>query len=230
MNQFDNVNGVYAGESPALARFKKPVAPVEVTEEELFSSVDTDEQLLSAVQETASKNQRSLAASIACEWAASGETDAESLGSMIVSSISDDDDEADLSDEEQDDVHALMSSVSEFLVTNKALDLSAAQALFDDGCDDTANAAAKALLSSLQGKSSDEAVADFAERESFILSAVKKVIRDGKVELIKTKKRKKRMSPAQKAALKKARKKAHGSAGKAARKKSNRMRKSRGMK
>ncbi|GAL07944.1 baseplate or tail tube [Photobacterium aphoticum] len=72
-------------------------------------------------------------------------------------------------------------------------------------------------------------IAEFGVRETLMNEAIKKVVRDGKVVTINTNKRKRKMTAAQKAALKKARLKAHSSSAKAARKKAMKTRHSRGM-
>jgi len=72
-------------------------------------------------------------------------------------------------------------------------------------------------------------IAGYSVRESLMMEAAKKVIRNGKVKWIKKPLRKRRMSSAQKAALKKARRKSNTGAAKRARRKSMKQRKSRGM-
>ena len=98
-----------------------------------------------------------------------------------------------------------------------------------DGSDEDAAKAFNAAADFIAEADEDELIADFSVREAMMLEAMQKVIRDGKVKMIRKPLRKKRLSAAQKAALRKARAKSHNAAARAARKKSMRVRKSRGM-
>lgn len=69
-------------------------------------------------------------------------------------------------------------------------------------------------------ESDDEVIAKFAMKEEAFTEAKKRVVRDGKLVWVNVPLRKRRMSPAQKAALKKAQRKAHSSAARLTRAKS----------
>ena len=204
-------------------------APAEESVLLLSSISDDDEAILSAMEATADKNLRSFALALAIEWAKSGELEYESLESTIVGAVNDSDDEEDLDDDEMEEVDALLQAVAQVILDFTDLSESQVQTLFEDENDDVASEAADKLLVAIKAQAVDEVIANYAEKQAMLLSAVKKVVRDGKTVLIKKRTKKHRMSPAQKAALKKAQRKAHGSAARASRKKSNRLRKSKGM-
>lgn len=200
-------------------------------EPQLLSSIgDDDELILSAMLATEDKNLRSLAAALTIEWAKSGELDHASLEALIIGAVNDSDDDDDLSDDDQDEVEALMNAVSQFILDITDMSAKDVQTLFEEENDAQAEKAGDAVSDAIKGGSTDEMIANYAEKQALLLSAVKKVVRDGKTVLIKKRTgRKRRMSPAQKAALKKAQKKSNSSAGRANRKKSMRLRKSKDM-
>ncbi|EHU8077701.1 TPA: hypothetical protein ACMDRZ_003057 [Vibrio cholerae] len=78
-------------------------------------------------------------------------------------------------------------------------------------------------------KSDDELITEYAVKAKLVLDATQRVIRDGKVKLIKKPLKKKRLSSAQRAALKKARRKANNSGARRKRAKSMKARRQRGM-
>ncbi|QUM78795.1 hypothetical protein HWV00_21210 (plasmid) [Moritella sp. 24] len=194
----------------------------------LLSSIsDDDESILSAMAVTADKNLRSFAAALVIEWAKSGEHDYDSLEALIVGAVNEDDDE--LSDDDKQEVEELINAVSQFILDITDMSAKDLQTLFEEENDTLAEKAGDAISDAIKSEPTDELIANYAEKQALLLSAVKKVVRDGKTVLIKKRTRKRRMSPAQKAALKKARKKSNSSAARANRKKSNRLRKSKGM-
>jgi hypothetical protein len=211
--------------SPALV-----AAQALKNQEILLSSIsDDDDEILSAMEVTADKNLRSFAASLAIEWAKSGENDYDSMEGILVGAINDTEDEGDISEDDQEDVDNLLSAVAQFILDSTDITSAQVQTFFEDEDDDLAMDIADAIMGATKGKSEDEIIANYAEKQAMLLSAVKKVVRDGKTVLIKKRTKKRRMSPAQKAALKKARLKSNTSAARANRKKSNRLRKSKGM-
>ena len=197
----------------------------------LLSNIgDDDELILSAMIATADKNLRSLAASLAIEWSKSGELDYDALEALITGAVNDNDDDEELSDDEQDEVETLMNAVSQFILDITDMSAKDVQTLFEEENAAQAEKAGDAISEAIKGGSSDELIANYAEKQALLLSAVKKVVRNGKTVLIKKRTgRKRRMSPAQEAALKKAQKKSNSAAGRANRKKSMRLRKSKGM-
>ena len=214
---------------PAVAMLDgvKKQDPASVTEKAFFDSV-TEEQMLDAVANAANQAGRADAMAMVIEWVADGDDSAEGLD-VYAQALADVDEDGEVTgDEEQELYEKALTLMAEALVS---LGVSAQVATDAMGGDDSA--AAKAFVAAgdfLEGDAEpDELIAAFAVRESMMMDAVVKVIRDGKVKLIRKPLRKKRLSPAQRAALKKARAKANTSAARAARKKSMRMRSARGM-
>lgn len=197
----------------------------------LLSSIsDDDESILSAMAVTADKNLRSFAAALVIEWAKSGEHDYDSLEALIVGAVNEnEEDDDELSDDDKQEVEELINAVSQFILDMTDMSAKDLQTLFEEENDTLAEKAGDAISDAIKSEPTDELIANYAEKQALLLSAVKKVVRDGKTVLIKKRTRKRRMSPAQKAALKKARKKSNSSAARANRKKSNRLRKSKGM-
>ena len=101
--------------------------------------------------------------------------------------------------------------------------------MFEHEDDDLAIDAADEIEDKVKGRNLDDLISDYAAKQAMLLSATKKVIRDGKVVLIKKRTKKRRMSAKQKAALKKARLKSNTAASRAKRKKSNKLRQSKGL-
>ncbi len=199
---------------------------VEQTEAEFFESV-SEESILESIQKVANINERMSAGAACVQWAQGGESSFDTLDAMLFGMAGGQSD-VELTDGQAAMYESLQAHAGEFLLSvGGAQDHQLAEMM--EGDEEVTDAIFESLSSALESVDTDEAIAEFAVRESMMMEAKKKVIRDGKVTIINTKKRKRRMSAAQKAALKKARAKAHSSAAKAARKKSNRMRDSRGM-
>lgn len=225
-------------QSPALTALTKEIRAkadavalaADGTQDILLSSIsDDDDQLLSAMSVTADKNTRSLAAAIVLQWAEAGEHDFDSLEAMLFGAI-DEDGDKDLSDEEEDELDELSAAAAQFILDSTSLTAAQVKLLFDDEDDEQAIEAASLLEDLIEKGSTDELIANYAEKQAMLLSSLRKVVRDGVVVKIKKRiGRKRKMSPAQKQALKKARKKSHGAASRAKRKKSSRVRKRNGL-
>ncbi len=196
----------------------------EISEEAFFESVD-EELFLESIEKAAEQDYRSNAAAAVIQWIADGDAEYDALDAIIHGLASDDDVE-ELDDDEYEDYSAITDYVGEF-VEQYGAPVESIQLMSED--DDAAEVVFNAVQEALKGKSTDEAVADFAVRGSLMLEAVKKVIRNGQVKLIKVKRKKRRLNAAQKAALKKARRKANTAKAKAKRAKAMRQRKSRGL-
>jgi len=178
---------------------------------------------------TADKNTRSLAAAIVLQWTEAGEHDFDSLEAMLFGAI-DDDGDRDLSDEEEDEFEELSAAAAQFILDSTSLTADQVTSLFDNADDEQAIEAAGLLEDLIEEGSTDELIANYAEKQAMLLSSLRKVVRDGSVVKIKKRiGRKLKMSPAQKQALKKARQKSHGAAARAKRKKSLRARKRNGL-
>lgn len=215
------------GPSVAMLDGVKQPDPGSMTEKAFFDGV-TDKQMLDAVANVALQSARADAMAMVIEWVADGDDTAEGLD-IYAQALADVDEDGEVSgDEEQAAYEQALTQMAEALVS---LGVSVQVATDAMGGDD--GAAAKAFVAAgdaLDGDvDADDLISAFSVRESMMMDAVVKVIRDGKLKLIRKPLRKKRLSAAQRAALKKARMKANTAAARTARKKSMRMRKSRGM-
>ncbi|UTZ44594.1 hypothetical protein [Vibrio campbellii] len=206
---------------------QKDVQDVDQTEKAFFESV-TEDSMLESIQKAAVVNERMSAGAACIQWAQGGESSFDTLDAMLFG-MAGGQDGVELTDGQAAMYESLQTHAGEFLVSVGGAQAHQLTEMLE-GDEEVTDAIFESLSTALDNVDSDEAVAEFAVRESMMMEAKKKVIRDGKVTYINTKKRKRRMSAAQKAALKKARAKAHTGAAKAARKKANRMRASHGMK
>lgn len=213
---------LYAGVQ--LSKKNKSALIEETTEEAFFESIK-DDQMLEAMEQSAQVSSRSDAAAAMISWVESGDSEAEAVDALAYG-LSGGEDE-DLTDAQEKEYTTILGLMTDFAMQVGATEKDCQGMV--DGDDDSADRVFSAIESKLENADESELIATFAHREKLIFEAKKKVIRDGKVVIINTNKRKRIMSAAQKAALKKARLKAHGAAGKAARKKAMRMRKARGI-
>lgn len=207
--------------------FKKEAEPqveqdVPLTEKLMFESV-SEELMVEAVSATAEISLRSNAMAAILAFAEEGMTTSEELDLMAVG-IADLDDDGEVSDVEQEDYEEALNALADALefigidaeVITKALES-------DDEAAESVALSVAEFADDLDDE--DQYIADYSVREKMMLEAVKKVVRDGKVKWIKKPLRKRRSTPAQKAALKKARRKANTGAAKRARRKSMKLRK-----
>ncbi len=211
-----------------FAPFVAPVVeeePQEVTETAFFESV-TEDAMLEAVEKMATTGLRQDAAAAVIQWVDGGDSDFDELDALIYGLAGGEDDE-ELSDSEFEVYDDLLTFAGEYIANVSGADATDIELMFDDA--ESADRVFAALEEALGGVDSDESLAEFAVRDSMITEAMKKVIRNGQLKMIKKPRRKRRLTGAQKAALKKARRKANTGAAKAARKKSMRKRKSRGL-
>ncbi|MEC6832963.1 hypothetical protein VXS06_14445 [Photobacterium toruni] len=210
----------YAG----ITKTKPEEVEKETSETVFFESIG-DDQMLEAMEQSAQVSMRSDAAAAVIAWVDDGDSEASAIDMLAYGLAGGEDEEL---TPDQDKTYANIFG----LMTDFAMQLGASekdcQAMVD-GDDDAADRVFNVIEAKLEATDESELIADFAHREKLILEAKKKVIRDGKVVIINTNRRKRIMSAAQKAALKKARLKAHGAAGKASRKKAMRMRKARNL-
>lgn len=196
------------------------------TETAFFESVSED-AMFEAVSKAAIVNRRADAAAAVFQWIEDGDADFDALDAIVFGLAGGTDDE-ELTDDEVDQYNLLLGDVGDFLVNVCELSVKDVEAMFE-GDNDKAEKVFEETEEKIRVLDEAEVIAEFSVRESMMLESVKKVVRDGKIVTIKTNRRKRRMTPAQKAALKKARSKANSSAARAARKKAMRLRKSRGI-
>lgn len=181
-----------------------------------------------AIADLAEGQVRSDAMGIALTFVADGDYSADYIQAMLIGFVDEDEDE-ELSEAEAAHYEMLAASLVEAFTSLGASKDNAQSAVNGD------NAAAERLGDFLAGrmednpKSDDEIVSRFAVEGGMVLEATKRVVRDGVLMTIKVPTRKKRLSAAQRAALKKARMKANTASAKMARAKAMRMRKQRGL-
>lgn len=198
----------------------------DMTETAFFESV-SDDQMLESLQKAAITNVRADGAAAVVSWVEEGDSDLDSLDSIAFGLAGGDDDD-ELDDIGVEQFGDVMDAAAEFIVS-VGVEPQLVESMFN-GDDDAADTVFDQLDTVFGGEDTDDMIASFAVKEQMMMESVKKVIRDGEVVLVRKNKRKKRLTAAQRAALKKARMKAHTSAAKAARKKSMKLRKSRGLK
>ncbi|HHY8325765.1 hypothetical protein [Citrobacter braakii] len=184
--------------------------------------------ILEAANRSATQNELSNAADAVFAWADGGDLTYDALDgfAQAIAGISDDDDE--VTDEQNDAYNAAWGNIANFLVAC-GVDDELIEALADDEDDDAAADVGEAIAG-LDEEDRDELEAAFVvagSSDDMLTEAFKKVVRNGEVKLIPKRLRKKRLSAAQKSALKKARRKAHTGAAKLARKKSMKLRRKR---
>ena len=214
----------------AIQAAKKTEEDNTIAESLLLSSMD-DDIVLAALSDLSEKQIRSLAASIAIEYARSEDNTYNALEAIVIGSIddTDDDEEPELDEEEQQEFNELLSLVGDALVAFSGKDIKMVQKALEKEDDELLDSICAEIIEKIKGESTSELVADFSVKEALLLSATKKVIRNGELKLVKTNRKKRKMTSAQKQALKKARKKSNSAAARAKRKKSNRKRAQRGL-
>lgn len=158
--------------------------------------------MLEAIQKAAVVGERMSAAAACVQWAHGGESSLDSLDAMLFGLAGGDaDGELELTDGQAAMYESLQAHAGEFIASISDAQESDLLEL-QEGDSEVADRIFESLENGLENVDSDEAIAEFAVRESMIMEAKKAVIRDGKKVYINTRKRKRRMSAAQKAALK----------------------------
>ncbi|UAN43398.1 hypothetical protein KGP24_23750 (plasmid) [Enterobacter sp. JBIWA008] len=193
---------------------------------------DGEALMLEAVSARAKGDERGLAASMIAQWLEDDDPEADAFDALaiIMAGLDGVDEDADFTDEQVDAYNAALAALAD-----AAVSMGADQDDVTDMIDDMDDSAAERVFDALSGNDSDmleEAIAMYtvAGGDTAMLEAVrKKVVRDGKVKIIRKRPRPRRLNSLQKQALKKARRKAHTSVANLHRKKSMKLRKKRGM-
>lgn len=198
----------------------------------ILGDTPSDAVYESKISDFAESQLRAEAMGIALTFIDEGEFSYEQLDALLVGFVVDDEDAEefdDLTDEQVEQYEVLAETLVDAFTKLGAAKANAEAAVGGD--DDAAQELGDFLADKMESneKTDDEIVAKFAVEDGMIFEAKKRVVRGGKVKMIKKRIRKVRLSSAQRGALKKARRKAHTSAAKRTRKKSMRIRKSRGM-
>ncbi|EIA1616173.1 hypothetical protein K6825_004351 [Escherichia coli] len=200
--------------------------------EKTTDKVDVEKAMLEAVESRAKGDMRSLAASMLAGWVEDGDPEADSFDALAISmaGLTDIDEGTDFTDEQIDAYNEALAALADAAVA-----LGADQDDVTEMIDDDDDAAAERVFDALSENESDMmesaiAIYTVAGGDSAMLEDVrKKVVRDGKVTIIRKRPRPRRMTSLQKQALKKARRKAHTSVANINRRKSMRIRKKRGL-
>ncbi|MGL4349442.1 MAG: hypothetical protein ACRDC7_00910 [Aeromonas veronii] len=209
-----------------LLEGKKDGQP-EITEKAFFESVG-DDSIMESIDKAGNQAMRADAMAVVLAFVEDGDDSAEALD-LYAQALADSDEDGEIGDPEQEDYELFLTLMAEALT---ALGVPAKIAMSAmEGDDAAASKAYTAASDFVEASEVDEdtLIAEFSVREAMIMEATKKVIRDGKVKVIKKPVHKKKMSSAQKQALKKAQRKAHTASAKKARAKSMKARRSRGM-
>lgn len=217
--------GSHTNFAPLLESAKKPAG--EISEVAFFESVSEDD-MMEAIDKAGQQAMRADAMAVVLAFVDDGDDSAESLD-LYAQALADSDEDGDIGDPEQEEYELYLTLMAEALV---ALGVPPKVAMSAMEGDDAAAAKAFTAASDFVSASEvdeDTLISEFSVREAMIMEATKKVIRDGKVKMIKKPVHKKKMSSAQKQALKKAQRKAHTASAKRARAKSMKARRSRGM-
>lgn len=181
-----------------------------------------------------SKQDKADAMAIALQWQEDGDSTYDALENLVYGMSADhslDDDEGESSGSSEDHYNDLLEKVGSALIELGASENGVTAFIEDE--DDEAGALLSSKLSSVMDSLSDDdpvLINRFAVNSDMLLDANVKAVRNGKFVLINNKRRRKRKQSAkQRAALKRNRKKAHNAKARKNRKKSSKLRKSRGM-
>lgn len=191
---------------------------------------EISQQILdSATDDLGEKQFRSDAMAIALTWVEEGDYSVSALAALV-SGVADVDGDNDISESEEELYADLMKMAADSFLSLGGNEANI-KAVIESEDDDAAIKLGAYLSKRLDDttKDDDTLIAEYAVKKSLIMDSTQRVVRDGKVVLKKIPLRKKRLSAAQRAALKKARKKAHSAAARRSRAKSMRTRKSRGL-
>ncbi len=192
-----------------------------------------------AIDDFGEKQLRSQAMATALAWVANGDYSYDALDESLAI-VADLDGDEELTDDEEEYYDDLLEEVAAAFAALGASEDNI-KAFIDDESDDEGIKLGSFLTEKMDGTEKDDEtiISDYAVSDAPIFEGLVKVIRAGKVALVKRKKRvgrrmlfggrRKKLTAAQKAGLKLARRKAFTGAAKRARKKSMRLRKKMGL-
>lgn len=229
------------------AMYGDPTAAPDAHKQPMFESAsdqrkqqlnDVEVAMFEAVEQRAAGDTRSIAASLIAGWLEDGQPEAADFEDLaiIMSELDEVPEDVEFTDEQLDAYYEAMSALADAAVAMGA-DQDDVTAMIEDDDDD---AASRVFDSLSEGSDNmDESIAEytlFGGDDNPMFEAVanrggkrKKVIRNGKLKIIRKPPRRKRLNAAQRGALKKARRRAHTSMAKTRRKKSMLIRKKRGL-
>ncbi|MBT2909714.1 hypothetical protein PL84_03845 [Vibrio anguillarum] len=148
----------------------------------------------------------------------------------IVAGLADVDEDGEVTEPEEEIFNEILTMAADSLVELGA-NAANVQSFIDDESEEAGEKLHAYLSEKMSNneKSDDDLITEYAVKAKLVLDATQRVIRNGKVKLIKKPLKKKRLSSAQRAALKKARRKANNSGARRKRAKSMKARSQRGM-
>lgn len=193
-----------------------------------LSADEQTEKLFEAVNKAAIVNTRATGMAAILSWSTNGEPSADDLD-LTAQGVADINEDGEVSEDEEAAYNETLFAMVEAMVylgIDAETATKAAQG--DDAAAESCYTKLAAILEA-EERDDDELIADFSVATEVMTEAKKKVIRDGKVTWVNKPLKRRRMSAAQRAALKKARMKSNTAAAKAKRKKSMRKRNSSGM-
>ncbi len=204
----------------------KPEQPAK--EGELLTGAILD----SAEDDYANKQSRAKAVAIGLQWLEEGEFTYDSLDSLVYGFVAEEAEDGEILDSvdvDEDEFNDMIQMVGDAL-----MDMGGSQenvtSFINDEDDDAGELLGNRLVAVMDSCDDDDymVISRYAVG-GMILDSMKRVVRDGEVKWIKKPRRKRRLTAAQRMALKRARKKANTSAAKRKRSKAKKIRKSRGM-
>lgn len=193
------------------------------THKEPLTAEQAQQMILEAVEASVKSDGLSDAAQAVFDWADGDDNSYDALDgyAQALAGIGDDDDNP--TDDQLNAYYDVLGNMANFFITLGADDDTVA-ALFDDEDDDIA-ASLGGEIKALDSDDRAELVSAFSlSGDDAMTEALEKVVRAGKVKLIRKPFRKRRLSAAQRMALKKARSKSHTARAKLNRAKSMKLR------
>lgn len=200
-----------------------PGAVQESSVKEPLTAEQAQQMILEAVEASVKSDGLSDAAQAVFDWADGDDNSYDALDgyAQALAGIGDDDDNP--TDDQLDVYFSVLGNMANFFITLGADDDTVA-ALFDDEDDDIA-ASLSGEIKAIDADDRAELISAFSlSGDDAMTEALEKVVRAGKVKLIRKPFRKRRLSAAQRMALKKARSKSHTARAKLNRTKSMKLR------
>lgn len=206
-------------------------AVLQAATEEALMLASASEEEMSPAEDYAVKQWRLQSAAVVLEWLRTGDSSFGEFEEFAIG-LADLDKDGEIEDGEENHYNDVLGMMADALISFGASE-SDVSAFIDGESDDKGEEISFSLSEKLPPASDEDASEDlmtsFMAGGELMLAAVQKVIRNGKVKLVKKRIKPRRMSSAQRAGLKKARRSANKAGARLNRKKSMRLRKSKGM-
>lgn len=211
-------------EREALANANKAPAPAANP----APTLSPEEAMFEAIENSAINTYRALGMAALIAWVDVGEPSAEDFD-LTAQGMADIDEDGEVSEMEEEAYNETLFSMAQGL-RYIGVDAGVVDELLA-GSDKAASTAYVAMANKLEAMdiTEDELIAEFSVQQEGMFEAKKKVIRDGETKWVNKPLKKRRLTAAQRAGLKKARMKSHSAAARAKRKKSMRKRAASGL-